>query len=148
MPRTAKPLSSLVLALALLMTVPSCDPAVPDGAVTGDCSSDNLFKGTETYFNETMVPQVFEPYCSYCHWSDKVTPEERKGATPGLNYDDFTSVISRNSAVFSATWTEMSQQTMPPMGRLPSTEEMEMVLEWINCEIAARPPGDDDDSAE
>jgi mono/diheme cytochrome c family protein len=133
---------------SILLLASACDPAVPPGEVTGECSQDELEKGTEAYFLETMVPQVFEPYCSYCHWSDKITPEERKGATEGLNYDDFVSATSLNTDIAGfGTWHEMSKQTMPPMGRLPSTEEMQLVLDWINCELAARPQGDDDDSA-
>lgn len=133
---------------SLLLLATACDPTVPSGDVTGECADDDLAKGTEAYFSETMVPQVFEPYCSYCHWSDKITPEERKGATEGLDYDNFESARSRNTDIAGfGTWHEMSKQTMPPMGRLPSTEEMQLVLDWINCEIAARPQGDDDDSA-
>jgi len=140
-------LASLLLCSVLALGT-ACDPAVPDGAVTGECDSANLEMGGEEYFLNTMVPQIFEPYCSYCHWSDKVTPEERKGATVGLNYDDFESATSRNTTLAGfGTWHEMAEQTMPPMGRLPSTEEMQLVLDWINCEIATRPAGDDDDSA-
>jgi len=142
-----KGLVSAALSSLLLLTV-ACDPALPPGEVTGECPQGDFEKGTEAYFLETMVPQVFEPYCSYCHWSDKVTPEERKGATEGLNYDDFESASSLNTDLAGfGTWHEMSKQTMPPMGRLPSTEEMQLVLDWINCEIAARPSGDDDDSS-
>ncbi len=134
---------------SLLLLGTACDPAVPAGAITGDCDEANLARGGEAYFNDTMVPEIFEPYCSYCHWSDKVTPEERKGATVGLNYDDFESATSRNTTIAGfGTWHEMANQTMPPMGRLPSTEEMQLVLDWINCEIASRPAGDDDDSAD
>ncbi len=142
-----KQLSAFLLALALL-SLNSCDPAVPDGEVDGECAPEDLHKGQEDYFNETMVPEIFEPYCSYCHWSDKTTPEERKGATPGLNYDDFESVVGRNTNIAGfGTWHEMSNRTMPPMGRVPSTEELQMVLDWINCEIDARTSGDDDDSS-
>ena len=139
---------ALGLLSSLLLLAAACDPSLPSGEVTGECPEDQLNKGTEAYFIETMMPQVFEPYCSYCHWSDKITPEERKGATEGLDYDDFESARSRNTDIAGfGTWHEMSKQTMPPMGRLPSTEEMQLVLDWINCEIAARPQGDDDDSA-
>ena len=138
-------LAAFLCSLALL-ALSACDPAVPDGSVTGDC--EDLTMGGEDYFNETMVPEIFEPYCSYCHWSDKVTPEERKGATEGLNYDDFESVVGRNTDISGyGTWHEMASRTMPPMGRVPSTEELQKVLDWINCEIAARSLGDDDDSS-
>ncbi len=136
------------LLCSLLLLGTACDPAVPDGAITGECDTANLPMGGEEYFLNTMVPEIFEPYCSYCHWSDKITPEERKGATVGLNYDNFESATSRNTTFAGfGTWHEMAKQTMPPMGRLPSTEEMLMVLDWINCEIATRPAGDDDDSS-
>ena len=83
---------AVLLLCPLLLLGTACDPAVPAGEITGECDAADLAKGGEEYFNDTMVPQVFEPYCSYCHWSDKVTPEERKGATVGLNYDNFESV--------------------------------------------------------
>jgi len=142
-----KRLSASLCALVLL-GLSACDPPVPDGDVTGECATEDLYKGEEAYFNETMVPEIFEPYCSYCHWSDKVTPEERKGATEGLNYDEFESVVGRNTDISGfGTWHEMASRTMPPMGRVPSTEELQKVLDWINCEIAARSSGDDDDSS-
>ncbi len=138
----------LYLLSYLALSGVACDPTVPSGEVTGECAPEDAHKGSEAYFLDTMVPQIFEPYCAYCHWSDKVTPEERKGATEGLDYDDFESATSRNTTLAGfGTWHEMAKQTMPPMGRLPSTEEMQMVLDWINCEIATRPTGDDDDSA-
>ena len=149
------PAVKLILATSavasLLLLVVACDPAVPAGEVTGDCAPDDLHMGSEAYFLDTMVPEIFEPYCSYCHWSDKATAEERKGAPLRLNYDDFESARSYNVTAETilgfGTWHEMAKQTMPPMGRLPSTEEMQQVLDWVNCEIASRPIGDDDDSA-
>ena len=152
MRRATQLLSAILPALALVTAFASCNPTVPDSEVTGVCAPDDLHKGDLAYFNDTMVPEIFEPYCSYCHSSDKVGEMNRKGAPASLNYDDFESARSRNVTPEQVsgfgTWVRMSDQTMPPMGRLPSTDELQMVLDWINCELAARPPGDDDDSSQ
>ncbi|MBJ94654.1 MAG: hypothetical protein CMP23_09280 [Rickettsiales bacterium] len=132
----------------LLFFLCACDPAVPAGEVSGDCRTEDLYKGEQQYFDEVMVPEVFEVYCTVCHGSDKIGAVERKGATEGLNYDDFEGSRAWNTTFPGfGTWHEMQVQTMPPMGRMPSTEELQLVLDWVNCELAARQADDDDDSA-
>jgi hypothetical protein len=99
----------------------------------------------EDYFNETMVP-IFGTYCAYCHWSDKVGEDARHGATPGLDYDVYEAAIIWNSdSPDWGTWFRLETRNMPPMGRTPSTAELELIQEWINCNLPLGGGGDDDD---
>jgi hypothetical protein len=123
---------ALVLALAVL----GCEPAVP-GDVDGTCADPS--RGTEAYFESTMKPDFFEPYCSMCHWSDR--GNDRHGTPEDLNYDIYAEAISRNGV----TWHRVSTYDMPPMGRVPDLDEMALLNEFLNCSL---PAGDDDDSSD
>ena len=65
-----------------------------------------------------------------------------------MNYDDHD-FVSRNTYL---TWLRLADRTMPPMGRLPSAEEYQALMDWLSCADAYREQvrgsgGDDDDSA-
>ena len=132
-------------AVAVLALVPlaACEPEVPgvvDGSEDG-CAADRKAEvSSQEYFDQTMVPTIFEPYCSFCHWSS-LTGDARHGAPEGLDYDQFDSATSRNGA----TWFRVRTYNMPPMGRVPNLEEMAVLNEWLNCTFPVT--GDDDDSA-
>ena len=132
-----------LLALAALPLLGACDQPVPDGQVDGTCP-DSSHAG-EAWFEAEILP-IFETYCTLCHSSDLLRGEgqgTRRGAPVGLDYDIYTSAVSRNSS----TWLRMADRTMPPMGRTPSTEELEILLDFLNCETALSEQGDDDDSS-
>ena len=74
------------LALVALLAAAGCEPEVP-GTIDGTCDPDRAAEVTSSdYFETVMKPQVFEPYCSHCHWSTN-TGAERHGAPVGLDYD-------------------------------------------------------------
>ncbi len=135
--------SLCALALAALPLLSACDQPVPDGTVDGSCP-DTSHAG-EAWFEAEILP-IFEAYCTLCHSSDLLPGEgheTRRGAPRGLDYDLYETAVSRNSS----TWTRMADRTMPPMGRTPSTEELEILLDFLNCETALGEQGDDDDSS-
>ena len=95
-------------------------------------------KGSRQYFEGTMIPSFFEPHCSHCHWSDR-SGSDRLGAPgegvdiplPPLNYDIFEEATARTQT----TWRRVTSQDapMPPMGRVPSPDEMEMLRIFLSC---------------
>ncbi len=126
-----------------LLGLTACEPEVPgvvDGSEEGCAPAREAEVTSQAYFDDTMVPTIFEPYCSYCHWSSR-TDDARHGAPVGLDYDVFEGATSRNGA----TWFRVSTYNMPPMGRVPTLDEMAVLNEWLNCTFPAA--GDDDDSA-
>lgn len=130
------------LALVGLVAAAGCEPEVP-GTVDGTCDPDRAAEVTSSdYFESVMKPQVFEPYCSHCHWSTRVGGE-RHGAPIGLDYDTEEGANQRQST----TWFRVSTYDMPPMGRVPNLEEMALLNEWLNCSVDAT-LGDDDDSGQ
>ncbi len=141
-PGCALPALTGLLALGL-MAVSACEPAVPgivDGSDEGCPPARRSEVISQGYFDDTMVPTIFATYCSHCHWSG-LTGDARHGAPEGLDYDDMESAVSRNGA----TWFRVSTYNMPPMGRVPSLDEMAVLNEWLNCTLPVQ--GDDDDSA-
>jgi len=129
--------AAALLLLALLAVVvvglPACDDPLPEVGFEGyDACSDEAHRG-EDYFTEVMKPNFFQPYCAYCHWSDL---EDRRGGTLGLDFDLFESARSRNALV----WARVASREMPPMARTPSTEELELLVDWLNC-TAPEPSG-------
>lgn len=126
-----------VAAIGLL----GCEPAVP-GTVDGTCDDARYDEVTsQAYFEAEIRDRIFEPHCSYCHWSDK-TDDARHGAPVGVDYDTADSASAR----IAGTWFRVSTYDMPPMGKVPNLEQMAALNEWLNCAMA-EPPGDDDDSA-
>jgi len=128
----------LVIA-AFFVGIAACDPPAPDGSVDGSC--DDLDRGREAYFESTVKPH-FEAYCTLCHAADSA---DRHAAPVHANYDTF------DSATFSnfVTWNRSIDGTMPPMGKMPSTDELALLLDFLNCNLAVLEleAGDDDDSA-
>ncbi len=116
------------LAAALLFALTACDDPVPAVTVEGyDACSDEAYR-TEQHFEEVMIPRLFDPYCSYCHDSSRQGPD-RHGAPEGLNYDVFASATSRNTL----TWARVASREMPPLARTPSTDELHLLVDWLNC---------------
>lgn len=127
----------ILVASALALT--ACDPAVPDGDVDGRCG--DLTVAEQGNFDAAIGP-LFDAYCVFCHDSAKGSATDRRGAVSGVDYDTL-----EGAARFPAlTWRRLTDGTMPPMGRMPSTDELEILLEFLNCAEGAA-QGDDDDSA-
>ncbi len=118
----------MLLSLGLVLGLAGCDEPLPDAEYDGLDACSDPAHGTEAYFQDTMVPELFQPYCEYCHWSSR-SGADRHGAPEYLDFDDFASATSVNGL----TWELVAARTMPPMARTPSTEELEMLLDWLNC---------------
>ena len=133
------------LAGLTLLVVAGCEEPIPEDWTFDPAACTDPAHGTEQYYEDVVKPQVFEAYCSFCHWSDKAQ-EDRHGATDAvlrsaLNYDVFEQATSRNDL----TWMRIQTRNMPPMGAVPTTAEAELLLDFLNC--SAPVEGDDDDSA-
>ncbi len=94
----------------------------------GHAGCEDEAHGTEAYFTETVAPEVFEPYCQYCHRSDREGPD-RHGAPEYLNFDEYDSARSATAL----TWARAADATMPPVGALPSEAEYATLLEFLEC---------------
>ena len=135
----------MVLSVGLIggaaLVLSACEPEV-SGIVDGSCDSSRMAEVTsDAYFETVMKPTIFEPYCSRCHYES--IGEDRHGAPAGVDYDTKDAAVTR----IAATWFRVSTYDMPPMGRVPSLDEMATLNEWLNCSLAAQSAGDDDDSA-
>lgn len=126
----------------LLLLLAGCDPAIPEGGPDAASCAD-LSQGEAAWFESDVQP-ILETYCAWCHWTDK-DGEERHAAPPGVNFDDYD-YIKPNTWL---TWVRLKDGTMPPMGRMPSTEEYQTVLDFLSCLDAVREAelADDDDSS-
>ncbi|MCP4868235.1 MAG: hypothetical protein GY898_05905 [Proteobacteria bacterium] len=118
-----------LLLLFAAAVLPACDQPVPDRTVEGyDACSDEAYRA-EAYFNDVMLPTFFEPYCVYCHSTEREGEADRHGAPAYLNFDDFESATSTNLL----TWARVASREMPPLGRTPSTDELHRLIDWLNC---------------
>jgi mono/diheme cytochrome c family protein len=115
-------------ACAALLALASCDAPLPEQGFEGLDACTDLSHREAAYFDDVMLPQLFEPYCVYCHSAER-EGIDRHGAPDFLDLDDFDS--ARQGA--SVTWNLVSAREMPPMGRTPSTEELELLVDWLNC---------------
>ena len=129
----------VVLAGLALVTVAACDAALPEQEYPAPCADPSL--GEQAAFEADALP-IFETYCSWCHSTDRSGEEDRKAAPDDVNFDDYD-YVRRNTYL---TWLRLTDRTMPPMGKLPSAEEYQQILDFLSCADAAR-AGDDDDSA-
>ena len=129
------------LAGVAVLALAGCEPEV-SGDVDGTCDDARYDEVTsQAYFETEIRDAIFEPHCAYCHWSDK-TGDARHGAPEGVDYDTADAASSR----IAGTWFRVSTYDMPPMGKVPSLEQMATLNEWLNCAMVEA-PGDDDDSA-
>jgi len=132
-----------LLAVAAL-ALSACDEPVPDGVVDGTCA--DLTHGEEAWFDAEIQP-LFDTYCTICHASTVTSASSdvgRRGAVPLVDFDTHESAVLDPDT----TWSRMIDRTMPPMGRVPSTAELETLLDFLNCAAAIDDAlGDDDDSA-
>lgn len=133
-------------ALLAVVVLLGCDAPLPEAGYEGadGCADPSL--GSEEYFLQTMIPDFFGPYCLPCHSTDK-TGGARRGAPSYLDFDQFDAATSVNSLV----WIRVAAREMPPMAKTPSTDELELLVDWLNCtapqtglpvELAASCPDD------
>ena len=134
----------LVLAGLATLAVVACDAELPEQEFPDPLTCTDASLGDQAGFEATALP-IFETYCSWCHWTDKTSEEARKGAPDGANYNDYTYVFDHTIS----TWGRLADRSMPPMGKLPSAEEYQTILDWLSCADALREAAqsDDDDSA-
>jgi len=68
-----------LLLLGLLLPAVACDQPVPDREVEGydACTDDEL--RTEAHFDDVMLPNFFDPYCSYLRLSNTFHQYPRTG---------------------------------------------------------------------
>lgn len=115
--------------LLLLLGLAACDEGPSSElAYEGLTACEDPAHGTEAWFADTMKPEFFDPYCSYCHSSER-QGDERHGAPEGLDYDVFDRATDRNLT----TWARVASAEMPPLGALPSQEGYAQLLEFLNC---------------
>jgi cytochrome c5 len=132
----------LPILAAAAVALTACDEPVPEGGVDGTCG--DLARGEEAWFDAEIQP-IFETYCTICHATTVTIPGEggRRGATFDVDFDGHDEASDNPES----TWSRFADRTMPPMGRMPSTDELEAVREFLNCVVALDDAaGDDDDS--
>jgi len=65
---------------------------------------------------------------SYCHSADR-EGADRHNAPEGRDFDTFAGATEINLLM----WSRVRTRQMPPVGRTPSTEELNTLLDWLDC---------------
>ncbi len=138
---------ALVILALVALGLAACEPALPDQPAPDPAACSDASQGDAAGFEAAAGP-IFETYCVWCHDSAKTGATDRKGAPEGVDYDGHD--FPYNNTYL--TWARVADRTMPPLGRLPSAEEYQILLDWLSCADALREQqrgggGDDDDSA-
>jgi hypothetical protein len=95
----------------------------PDCSRTPALTWDNFGKGH------------MDKHCNGCH-SVLIPEAQRQGAPAGVDFNTYADVIEWHDRIIArGTRKVLEEPTMPPGGG-PSTLELEMSLEWLECEVA------------
>ena len=124
-------LRALVLAAAS-MTVTGCPGEPLFGPPTeSECPPTS----TLTYVN--FGQSFMEAYCTRCHDSKLITPEERMNATSFHDFDTVFGIraVSDHIDVTTASGPAATNTSMPPDGDEPTLEERRQLGEWIACDM-------------
>ena len=73
-----------------------------------------------------------DKHCTGCH-SSLLQTHERNDAPVGVDLDTYGLVIAYGARIHARV-VEPDQATMPPGGG-PTAEEIEMLNEWLTCEV-------------
>lgn len=119
----------MVVAGALLLG--ACGEKAGDSAVdAADCDRsppltwDNYGKGH------------MDKHCNGCH-SVLIPEAQRQDAPIGVDFNAYVDVIEWRERIRArGTTADQDAPTMPPGGG-PSEQELAMLLEWLDCEVAA-----------
>lgn len=96
--------------------------------------------GDSTAPCETATPLTYsgfgqgfmEKHCTGCH-SSLLRPDQRNDAPLGIDLDSYREVLEHAERVEARVLGE-GGPTMPPGGG-PTEEELEMLAEWLRCEV-------------
>jgi mono/diheme cytochrome c family protein len=121
--------AALSAALAVLIGIVGCDQPVPDRGLQGAGACTDATIATEQYFQDVMLPEFFDPYCLYCHTAG-LQGSDRHGALVGVNFDTLDATKDVDNALI---WDRVRIREMPPLGRTPSTNELNLLLDWLDC---------------
>ncbi len=138
MDRAPSVLAAIALAALSLaaLSLAACDEGPSDDLVyTGRSACVDPGLGTQAHFDEVLLPDVFGPYCLYCHSTER-EGEDRHGAPADLNYDDYASATSRNAT----TWARVASAEMPPLGALPSQDAYRALRDFLDCSSVDNSP--------
>lgn len=90
---------------------------------------------TGTRFGFRSFEGFLEARCGSCH-SSTLQGEERQGAPPGQDWDDYAALKEHAPLIRES----LLQCTMPP-GGMPHSVELDFVLEWLSCGAPESPGG-------
>lgn len=98
----------------------------PSGA---ECPDDSDL----TYDNFGQM--FFEDFCTRCH-SSELTGNARNGAPVGHDFDSLEGIraVADHIDQFAAAGPDSVNVDMPPTNPKPSTEERELLGEWLACD--------------
>lgn len=117
------PMIYLLTIIACVDTTPPASPARARAqTISHECS--------EGLYNYTTVGQPFMlTWCTSCHHSD-LQIEDRQGAPPSVNLENYTDVIAQLARIEARVLTDPI--TMPPAGG-PTSKELDRLAIWIAC---------------
>ena len=132
-------LTRLALTLVLLAIASGCpdDPPPMTADAGGDCPPFEMplampgdpIDGDDW---DSFAQPLFESYCTRCHHSSLAPGEMRQFATPGIDFDDRSSVRANAPLVRNAVGVF---PFMPPDDPLPSCDERRRLVRWIDADL-------------
>jgi hypothetical protein len=135
-------IGSLALAVAVVPLLSCGDGGPPIGPM--DADPDALFGGCPRLLGPIAAPgdpidgddydsfaaPFFQMWCTRCHSTTRVTPEDRMNAPPGRNWDDEESIRAHLSLI--RFWVG-EINAMPINDPKPTCEERRRLVRWIDA---------------
>ncbi len=97
-----------------------------------EVDSDSACDREPTLTYENFGQGFMDQYCNGCH-SSLVPAPYRNDAPESVNFDTYAAVIAQRERI--SVRTDSLEPTMPPGGG-PTTEELEVLHEWLSCAVA------------
>jgi hypothetical protein len=118
----------VLLGSALLL---SCGSDKEDSA--GEAGPDCARRPALTWDN--FGKPHMDKHCNGCH-SVLIPLAQRQNAPVGVDFNTYSDVLEWYARIIARSTTKVLDQPSMPPGGGPSEQELAMVLEWLECEVA------------
>ena len=135
-PRTLLIVLTALAALAVTLSACGGDDHADDHADGEGVSTGNSCPPGRPLTYETFGEPFMEQYCVRCH-SSELEGADRSGAPEGHDFDSIGGILLVADHVdqYAAAGPDATNTVMPPTDPKPSTQERELLGEWLACEL-------------